>query len=159
MFKNYFKATIRSFSKHKAFTFINVFGLSLGVAMAILLGKYIQVELSYDQFFENKELIYRTFSDNFINGKERSGITGSGSLAPELMRRFPEIEAAGRSHRFGNVLISQGENTFVERAFAYADDQLIDILQIEFIDGGGSDAGELPVNKDGVDGGSGPIPG
>lgn len=146
MFKNYFKATIRSFSKHKAFTFINVFGLSLGVAMAILLGKYIQVELSYDQFFENKELIFRTYSDNFINGKARSGITGSGSLAPELMRRFPEIESAGRSHRFGNALINRGENTFVERSFAYADDQLIDILQITFVDGGGSDALSDPKN-------------
>ncbi len=135
MFNNYFKTALRSLYKNKVFTLINVLGLSLGIAMAILLGRFIQVELSYDQHFNAKDRIYRVYQETKINGRERTNISGSGLMAPTLESSFPEIEIAGRSHRVGSAVILNGDNRFVENSLAYADNGLLDILEVTFLEG------------------------
>ena len=138
MVKNYFKTAVRSLYKHKGFTIINIFGLSIGIAMAILLGSYIQFELSYDQHYQEKERIYRVYQETNINGRERTNISGSGMMAPTLASLFPEIEIAGRSHRFGSAVIAHEDNRFIENSLAFADEGLLEILEIEFLEGTGS---------------------
>ena len=59
MFENYFKVAYRNLKKNKAYTFISVFGLALGLAVCALLLLYVQNEFSYDQFNKNADNIYR----------------------------------------------------------------------------------------------------
>ena len=59
MFKNYLKIAIRNLFKQKLYSFINIFGLSLGVGCCILIYTFIQHEMSYDEFHENRDQIYR----------------------------------------------------------------------------------------------------
>lgn len=135
MVKNYIKTAIRSLYKHKAFTVINIFGLSIGIAMATLLGRFIQVELSYDRFYQKKDRIYRVYSNNVINGRQRGSITGSGMMAPTLKASIPEVELAGRTHRVGSAVIKHEDAQFIENTLAYADNDFLNIMEVEFLDG------------------------
>ncbi|MEJ0101613.1 MAG: ABC transporter permease [Bacteroidota bacterium] len=62
MFKNYFKTTFRNFSRNKVYTFINIAGLSLGLASAMLIMLYVKDEVSFDRFHKNVNNIYRVVS-------------------------------------------------------------------------------------------------
>ena len=59
MFKNYFKVSLRSLLRHKFYSFINISGLSLGLAACLLITMYIGHELSYDSFHKDADRIYR----------------------------------------------------------------------------------------------------
>jgi putative ABC transport system permease protein len=146
MVKNYIKTAIRSLYKNKVFSVINLLGLSIGIAMATLLGRFIQVELSYDEFFQEKDRIYRVYSDNVINGRKRGSITGSGLMAPALNASIPEIEIAGRAHRAGSAVIKRDDTQFIENLLAYADNGFLDIMEIDFIEGDPTEALSTPAD-------------
>lgn len=59
MLKNYFKLGFRNIIRHKGFSFINIAGLALGLALFILVALYVQFELGFDRFHENQDRIYR----------------------------------------------------------------------------------------------------
>ena len=59
MIKNYFRIAIRSFVKNKVFSFINIFGLAMGLACCMLIAVYVYDELNYDKYPENAGQIYR----------------------------------------------------------------------------------------------------
>ncbi len=146
MVRNYIKTAFRSLYKHKGFTVINIFGLSIGIAMVTLLGRFIQEELSYDKFYQEKDRIYRLYSDNIINGRERGGITGSGLMAPALEASIPEVEVAGRTHRVGSAVIRLNGTQFIENTFAYADDGFLNIMEVEFLEGNPDEALSTPAD-------------
>lgn len=58
MFKNYLKIALRNFIRHKVFSFINIFGLAVGMACTILILLWVQDELSYDKFFTDADNTY-----------------------------------------------------------------------------------------------------
>jgi len=68
MFSNYFKAAWRIFQKQQAFTFINVLGLSVGIACCILLLLYTDYEFNFDKFHKNATNIYRPYGWDRLNG-------------------------------------------------------------------------------------------
>ena len=80
MFKSYFKTAWRNLWKNKAFSLINVLGLSLGMAACLLILQYVNFELSYDHFNKNAPNIYRVVNDRYQNGKliHHGTITYSG---------------------------------------------------------------------------------
>jgi len=135
MLKNYLKTAIRSLLKHKVFSLINILGLSIGIGIATLLGRYIQEEMSYDQFYEQKSSFFRVYQESKINGRERTGITGSGLLAPTLASTFPEIALAGRTHRVGQPVIEYEGKQFIENRLAYADNSFLELLELVFTEG------------------------
>ena len=59
MFKNYVKIALRHLKKNKAYSFINIFGLSVGMACCLLIVLFVQDELSYDKFHDNADRIFR----------------------------------------------------------------------------------------------------
>ncbi|UCE07998.1 MAG: ABC transporter permease, partial [bacterium] len=63
MLKNYLKITLRNIKKHKGFSFINVIGLAIGMAICILMLLWVRDELSFDRFHENADQIYRVISE------------------------------------------------------------------------------------------------
>ena len=69
MIKNHIKTAWRSLTKNKFFSFINIAGLSIGVAASLLLLEYVNFELSYDHFNKNAGRIYRVVNDRYLNGK------------------------------------------------------------------------------------------
>lgn len=143
MLNNYFKIAIRNFLRQKLYSFINITGLSVGIAASILIMLYVWHELSFDRFHSKANQTYRVVMDNpnlNANGefdKRKAGMTRSG-LASALKDEFPEIIQATRLNLMWNDWeISYNEKlTYVKnRSILRADAAAIDIFDIPFISG------------------------
>ena len=136
MFRNYLKVAVRNLFRHKAYSFINVSGLAIGMACCILILLYVQDELSYDRFYENADQIYRLEA----NVKTRSGETGkwpatSGPMAPTLLDDYPEITQAVRIKPVGTMLISYEKVSCYEEHLLFADLSIFDVFTFPLIRG------------------------
>ncbi|MGH7601555.1 MAG: ABC transporter permease, partial [bacterium] len=85
MFQNYLKIAVRHLLKYKAYSFINIVGLAVGIACAVLLFLFIRFELSYDQYHKNAARLYRVVRSE--------AASTAFKLAPQLNQDFPEIQA------------------------------------------------------------------
>ena len=93
MLKNYLKIALRNIVRQKGYSFINIAGLTLGLACFILIGLWVRDELSFDRFHEKKDRIFR------IMNKVQSGdliSTPTYALAPALKEEYPEVEETSR---------------------------------------------------------------
>lgn len=115
MLKNYFKIAFRNMLRNKAFSFINISGLAIGMAAAILILLWIQNEVSYDQFHEKKERIYEAWNRAEFSGKLQAWNTTPKVLARTLERDFPEVEQATRVNWPSNYLFSIGDKRLTVR--------------------------------------------
>jgi len=109
MLKNFFKIAFRNLWKNKGFSFINITGLAIGMASAMLLLLWIYDEVSYDQFHEKKERIYEAWNRAEFSGEMHSWNTTPKILARTLEHDFPEVEKAVRVNWPSNLLFSVGE--------------------------------------------------
>ncbi|MBN2246859.1 MAG: ABC transporter permease, partial [Candidatus Aminicenantes bacterium] len=82
MIKNYIKIALRNISKYKGCFFINIAGLAVGMAVCILILLYVQDELSYDDYNEHADRIYRI---------ERASRTPDGSIEPYFCTLAPSF--------------------------------------------------------------------
>jgi len=96
MLRNYFKTAWRILFRNKGLSIINLTGLSLGMAGAVLLLMNIQFELSVDQFHKNKNELYSTYTKIEVNNKTEAWFVSSASLAPALKKDYPQVKAITR---------------------------------------------------------------
>ncbi len=93
MIKHHFKIAIRALLKYKTYSVINLFGLTLGIALCLLIYQYAQFELSYDRFHRNSDNIYRVKLDYFTNESLNSSeVTTTHGLGQAALESIPEIE-------------------------------------------------------------------
>jgi len=115
MFKNYIKVAFRNLLKHKSFSFINIFGLSMGMAVTMMIGLWVWDELSFDQYHTNYPRIAQVWQ-LATDGKETGAFTSTPlPLAPELRLSYPAdlkyvVRAGG-----GSYTIAAGDNKFTQR--------------------------------------------
>jgi putative ABC transport system permease protein len=135
MLLNYFKVTIRNLYRHRGYAFINIFGLSIGLAACLVILAYVQFERSYDRFHTKADRIYR-LEMNVPTGNETnvwtSALTPLGSV---LKESFPEIEAVTQVRRNPEALVRSGDARFYESYFRYADAALFDVFDFEIVRG------------------------
>jgi putative ABC transport system permease protein len=117
MINNYFKIAWRNLMKNKVFSFINIFGLTIGLTSFLLIALYILDELTFDAFHKNANNIYRVVENKTTaEGKE----TKMGAVAYQLAERagvdFPEIKNAARLAAVGRANVSdiRGVQVFYE---------------------------------------------
>lgn len=138
MLKNYFKIAFRTIIRTKVFSFINIFGLSLGVACCLLLSLYVHDEFSYDGHHQRLNDLYRidTQFDGDFPGFDKLGSV-SPPIAMTLKDELPEIEAAARVIATFNDenLIQYQDNKFYEADAYIADSSLFEVLTYEFTEG------------------------
>lgn len=93
MIKNYFLIAFRNLKKNKAFSFINIAGLAIGMAAALLIIQYVTFELSFDDFHAKKDRVFRVTQDRFEHGKLSTQWAG-GAFAEgnSFKNNFPEVE-------------------------------------------------------------------
>nr|WP_299338543.1 ABC transporter permease [Allomuricauda sp.] len=143
MIKNHFKVAWRSLLKNKGFTIINVLGLSFGVAACILITLYIIHESSYDTSVANADNIYRMINRDRRDGKINDGIHFSANTGSTVKNDFAEVINAGRLNDndlfYGagsNEIRIEGQSTqHHEKGFTYADQSIIDIMDVEMVFG------------------------
>src|SRR5688572_7886961 len=96
MIKNYLKIAWRNLSKNKVFSFVNIFGLSVGLTCCMLITLYICHETGYDRYHKNGDRIFRLGTVFIDQGNEERGANSSAPLGRMLQQEFPEIESSAR---------------------------------------------------------------
>lgn len=134
MFKNYFKIARRNLWRNKSFSFINIFGLSIGIASCLLIMLFVQDELSYDRYNEKADRIVRVVFKGSINGQKMKEASVMPPVAQTLRADFPEVQEATRI-RTGAPLVTYGDKTFKENAFAFADSNFFQVFTLPFLKG------------------------
>ncbi len=131
---NYLKIALRNLLKHKAFSIVNIVGLSVGLTACMLIALYVQNELSYDNFHKNGDRIVRVVMQ-YGEEKEltKTAMTGT-KVAPAFKRTFPEVEAGIRMYADERV-VKVGEKFFSEKDFYYADSSFFDVFSFKLLVG------------------------
>ena len=136
MLKNYLKNALRNIKRHRGYSFINIFGMAVGIACSVIVLLYVCDELSYDKFHENVDRIYRVRVRYSVDGKiSNDTIYSPELLASTLQNEFPEIEAAARLTNFGFPVFRYRDKVFSEERVFRADHSIFDVFSFEFISG------------------------
>lgn len=133
MIKNYFKIAIRNLWKNRAFSFINILGLSIGMTACFLISLYVSFELSYDTFHTKKDRIYRVVTD-IKTPSETIKASGPSWAVPPHMNDFPEIETAVRV--LNDVILFRKDNIkFNETESLWADADFFSVFDYKLLKG------------------------
>ncbi len=109
MLRNFFKVAFRNLWKNKGFSIINITGLAIGMASAMLLLLWIYDEVSYDRFHVNRDRIYEAWNRAEFSGELHSWNTTPKVLARTLEHDFPEVQVTVRVNWPSNYLFTVGE--------------------------------------------------
>jgi len=135
MFRNFLKLALRHMIRQRSYIFINVIGLATGLACSILIALYVIHELSYDQFNEHKNEIYRMLCLGRIGDSELNGAFTCYPLGPTLTSELPEVLNFVRFERWGETIVKHGERSYVEDGIMAADSTFFGIFTIPLITG------------------------
>jgi len=130
MFKNHLKIAFRQLSKNKVFSGINILGLSLGMALAILIAVFIRNEMSYDSWMADSENTYRVY-----RSKGNNTAWTPSPLAEKLRTDYPEVvSATGFSTSENRLLTYEDNNIYVEKT-ADVDSTFFKVVGMELLHG------------------------
>jgi putative ABC transport system permease protein len=136
MFRNFITIAFRNITTRKVYSLINVTGLAIGLASAILILLYVQDELSYDRFHKNYDQIYRVGLHGIIQSNELTVAMSCAPMAQTLVRDYPEVISATRLFSLGGEpIVRFKENSFLENRFFYADSGFFGVFSPELIQG------------------------
>lgn len=142
MLQNYLKIAWRSLLRQKLYSIIKIGGFAIGIAACMLIALYVQQELSYDRHYKDKDRIFRVVRASTFKGQHSINVHFPAPFARAMQEDFMEFERVGRYNAvpfFGAVeneirRIDQPESTY-ESGFIYMDQEMLDILQPDFIAG------------------------
>jgi putative ABC transport system permease protein len=122
MFQNYLKTTWRNLLRHRAFSAINLVGLALGLAVVLLIGLFVQHELSYDAFHAQADRIV-------LFRQWEQGTGAGGGFAERLQRELPGVARTVRvMTAIGPMQVRVGDRTQTEERFAFADSTFLQVF-------------------------------
>jgi putative ABC transport system permease protein len=134
MFRNYLKTACRVLWRHKAFSFINILGLAVGISACFLIYLYVTFETSYDNFHSKADRIYRVVADVKTPTETIKSSIVTSPVAVNLKRDFPEIEYAVRIAP-EQMLVKKGNVKFQEKKCVLADSTLFDVFDFPLVAG------------------------
>jgi putative ABC transport system permease protein len=129
MFKNYLKVAWRNIVRHKGHSFINIFGLAVGIASCITILLWVRDEASYDRFHANAGSIYRiVVQASDPGGGEESFAVLPPNLGPALKADFPEVRQAARHLPVGQQIVANGDKRFFEKNVSLVDPEFLQMF-------------------------------
>ncbi len=134
MIRNYILTTLRVSNRQRLYTFINILGLSVGLAASLLIGVYIADELSYDHHIADADRIYRVGINETFKGDEILYSDTGAPLAEAMQRELPEIQDAVRLTN-QTIPVQVGERAFIERKVYAADSNFFRFFGVPLIEG------------------------
>lgn len=136
MFRNYLTVTVRNLWKHKAFSFINILGLTVGFTSCLLIGLYVQHEFSFDDHQAKGDRIARVIMEYGFEGSPETVIGNftSTKVAPVFSRTFPEVEFAVRMDD-SDIIARNGNDLLSEPNFMFADSTFFDVFSFTMLEG------------------------
>lgn len=146
MVANYVRIALRAARKHKAYTALNIAGLAIGIGGSLLMFLYVFFELSYDQFLDDADRIYRVVETQCRKPEQCSQrFTTTGVLASAIVNTYPEVEATTRLYNFRmqQATVSLGEDNFQVVPY-YADSTFFDVFSFPLLAGEAEDVLRRP---------------
>jgi putative ABC transport system permease protein len=134
MIGNYFKTTLRSLLKNRAYSFLNIAGLAIGIACASMIFLWVQDEMTYNHNFKNRANLYTVYENQTYEGKVSTFHATPGPMAKGLKAEIPGVKNAARLGVADNQLFSLGEKAINEQG-SYADAEIFSMLALPFIHG------------------------
>lgn len=136
MWKNYIKIALRSLSKNKLHTSILVTGLAIGMAACLLILQYVSFELSFDQFHNNKDNIYRVINNRFQEGQmiQRGTITYP-TIGPAMQKDFPEVLRNARIYYNSDMLVRYKDKQIAIEPGLYSNNDFFKIFDFNILAG------------------------
>ena len=138
MIKNYLTIAFRNLTKYKFISFINLFGLTIGLTCCLLIFIFIRHELSYDKYQPNAERVYR-ITRTFNNSETGAVSLILGSVAPAfgplLLNDFKEIEGMTRLLQNGTAAIRYNDKMLNQPEVYFADDKFFDFFKVDVLKG------------------------
>ncbi len=136
MFKNYVKIYLRNLKKQKAYSFINIFGLAVGLSVFILVLTVFDFNLSFDSFHTHPESIYLVvFEYTASDGSTQKEAYSRLPLGNLLAQKFPEIERATTQRQYFRNSFRYGDKKFYETGVLFADTNFLRIFNYPVIAG------------------------
>ncbi len=136
MFKNYLKIALRNIQRHKTFSFINIFGLAVGMACCLLIFLWVQDEFRFDRFHENKNRIHQVYSElKYQDGRTRVFTGSYYPLAKILKDEVPEVFNALRYEEAANIQVKYGEKNSTDNTVGLADPSFFDVFSFPLVRG------------------------
>ncbi len=136
MFRNYFIMALRNIRKHTLHSVINIAGLSLGMAVCLLIFLWVQNEFAYDRFHVNRDDIAQVYSEQqYSSGSSQINMNSYFPLAKVLKSECPEVVDAVRYEFTSGLLLKRGDKQFMNDIVGLADPTFFDIFSFPFIKG------------------------
>jgi putative ABC transport system permease protein len=145
MLKNYFKTAWRNMLRNKVSSFINISGLSIGVACALLIAIFIKNEFSYDRFHKDADHVFQVILNGNMNGEEFWAGNTPPPVGSALTTNIPEIESYTRFYKPSDMVVRYEESNarekyFTEKNVLAVDSNFLQILDFKVMDGDGATA-------------------
>jgi ABC-type antimicrobial peptide transport system permease subunit len=134
MIKNYFKIAWRNLFKNGLYSFINIGGLAVGMAVSFMLLLYVYNEFSFDKFNTNAGRLYTLMRNQPTNGGINTDINTPQRLAPAMLKDYPEIEQTARTNWAYPYLVNYNNKALKMTTMA-ADPSLLNMFSFDFIYG------------------------
>ncbi|MEP6712719.1 MAG: ABC transporter permease [Ferruginibacter sp.] len=134
MIKNYFKTSIRNLLKNKGYSFLNIFGLAIGIACAGLIFLWVEDEVSFDKFNEKKDNLFFVRENQKYDSYTATFGSTPGVMAPAIQAEIPGVANTCRIHDDDATLFSIGDKTMYA-AGIYAEPSLFSMFTLPFVQG------------------------
>ncbi len=135
MLRNYLLVALRNIFRHKGYSFINIFGLAIGLTCSLLILLWVQDELSFDKFHENAPNLFRVEQEQFYNGQAYHVNVTPYPCAPVWKEEIPEILDATRVAWCGGRSFRHSDKTFFENEVHGVDPSFFTMFDYPLRDG------------------------
>lgn len=139
MFKNYLKTNFRNLWKNKGYTFLNVFGLGIGITCAGLIFLWVKDELTFNDYFDNQENLYKVKNEQTYDGKTFVFDATPGKLAEAMKAEIPGVVNTARGSWGMPKPFTKGDNS-LNAVGSFVDPSFLKMFHLHFIEGNPSDA-------------------
>jgi putative ABC transport system permease protein len=144
MIKSYLKIAFRSLAKNKTFSFINIFGLAIGITSCMLIAVFVFTELNYDKYPKDAANIYRVGLNATGNADIVSYPLVDIAVGPGIKKTYPEVLDYTRILNKGESFVRYGDKQFKEAGLSFADANFLRLFSIPIIEGDAKQALEQP---------------
>ncbi|GAB5410828.1 MAG: ABC transporter permease [Balneolaceae bacterium] len=150
--RNFIKIFRRNIQKNKLYSSLNIFGLIIGITSALFIYLFVQNEMSYDNYHEKGERIYKV--NRVMEREVGSEVVGVTSMPfkDALKEDFPDMIALSTQVGPGEKVVEIGDETFMERRFYYADENYFKVFSYPFLMGDPEtalrDPGSVVISKE-----------
>lgn len=135
MLRNYFLVALRNIKNHTFYSFINIIGLTTGIAATLFIILFIMDELSYDRFHTNIDRMYRVGLNGRLAGQDVHVAATPPPLAQALVNEVPGVESAVRMWRWDDVVIRYEDQVYTEDLIFHTDSNFFDFFSFKLIEG------------------------